>query len=57
LKIDVVLKIICMFLISFLGADYTVNVLNHDFPPGVYALSDLKLNVDTINTNIGTINI
>ena len=38
----------------FFGAAFTANALNHDYFPGAYSLNDLKLNVDSINTNIGT---
>jgi uncharacterized membrane protein YgcG len=40
----------------FFGAAFAANALNHDYYPGAYSLTDLKLNVDTINTNISTIN-
>jgi hypothetical protein len=40
----------------FFGAAFAANALNHDYFPGAYSLNDLKLNVDSINTNIGTIN-
>jgi hypothetical protein len=40
----------------FFGAAFAANALNHDYFPGAYSLNDLKLNVDSVNTNIGTIN-
>jgi hypothetical protein len=40
----------------FFGTVFVANVLNHDYFPGAYSLNDLKLNVDSINTNFGTLN-
>ena len=40
----------------FFGAAFAAKALNHDYFPGAYSLNDLKLNVDSIHTNIGTIN-
>jgi hypothetical protein len=38
----------------FFGSVFTVNALDHDYFPGDYSITDLKLNVDTINTNFSS---
>jgi hypothetical protein len=38
------------------GAAFDANALDHNYSPGAYSLTDLKLNADTINTNINSIN-
>ncbi len=40
----------------FFGTTFAANAVNHDYFPGAYSLNDLKLNVDSMNTNVANIN-